>query len=124
MQSVKKRIISLCMSAAIASSALTGLTVMSNADDFDSPSDIPTTRPPATTMQGDIQNKDETTTHREKIIMGDEHAESDYEYNVNPNNETLSSEDGVLFNKDRTKLIIYPANRDADSYIIPDSLSH
>lgn len=51
MQSVKKRIISLCMSAAIASSALTGLTVMSNADDFDSPSDIPTTRPPATTIQ-------------------------------------------------------------------------
>ncbi|MDY3938618.1 MAG: leucine-rich repeat domain-containing protein, partial [Oscillospiraceae bacterium] len=83
MQSVKKRIISLCMSAAIASSALTGLTVMSNADDLDSPSDIPTTRPPATTMQGDIQNRDETTTHREKIIMGDEHAESDYEYNVN-----------------------------------------
>lgn len=51
MQSVKKRIISLCMSAAIASSALTGLTVMSNADDLDSPSDIPTTRPPATTIQ-------------------------------------------------------------------------
>lgn len=83
MQSVKKRIISLCMSAALASSALTGLTVISNADDFDSPSDIPTTRPPAATTQGDIQNRDETTTHREKIIMGDEHAESDYEYNAN-----------------------------------------
>lgn len=42
--------------------------------------------------------------------------------NVNADNKSLSSENGVLFNKNKTILLYYPVNRDADSYTIPDSV--
>ena len=41
---------------------------------------------------------------------------------VDKNNENYSSRDGVLFNKDQTTLIQYPAGNQRDTYIIPDSV--
>ena len=40
---------------------------------------------------------------------------------VNPNNPDFASEDGVLFNKNKTKMILYPQRRQGD-YIVPDSV--
>ena len=40
---------------------------------------------------------------------------------VNPTNPVYASKNGVLFNKNKTKLIIYPRGRQGD-YIIPDSV--
>lgn len=45
------------------------------------------------------------------------------EYNVAENNNNYSSADGVLFNKDATVLICYPAGKTNASYSIPDSVS-
>lgn len=42
--------------------------------------------------------------------------------NVDSNNPVYSSEDGVLFNKDKTELIIYPHGRNGE-YTIPDSVT-
>ena len=41
---------------------------------------------------------------------------------VDAENESFSSIDGVLFNKDATQLILYPANKNNSKYIIPDSV--
>jgi len=41
---------------------------------------------------------------------------------VHPDNPALSTEDGVLFNKDKTKLILYPQGR-VENYVIPDSVT-
>jgi len=41
---------------------------------------------------------------------------------VHPNNPVFASEDGVLFNKDKTKLIAYPQGAYGD-YVIPDSVT-
>lgn len=42
-------------------------------------------------------------------------------FEVHPDNPTNSSEDGVLFNKDKTVLELYPAGR-AGSYVIPETV--
>ena len=42
---------------------------------------------------------------------------------VDENNKYYSSKDGVLFNKDRTVLILYPRSNNRKSYIIPDSVT-
>ena len=42
---------------------------------------------------------------------------------VDENNKYYSSKDGVLFNKDRTVLILYPGSNNRKSYIIPDSVT-
>ncbi len=42
--------------------------------------------------------------------------------NVNANNSNYSSMDGVLFNKNKTELIQYPAGKTNTSYVIPDSV--
>ena len=42
---------------------------------------------------------------------------------VDENNEYYSSVDGVLFNKNKTKIITYPAMSTATSYTIPDSVT-
>ena len=42
--------------------------------------------------------------------------------NVSANNKYYSSENGVLFNKDKTELIVYPINKGDTEYIIPDSV--
>ncbi len=42
---------------------------------------------------------------------------------VSVDNSAFSSDDGVLFNKDKTSLICYPAGKRNTSYIIPDSVS-
>jgi len=39
-------------------------------------------------------------------------------------NETYSSVDGILFNKDRTVLLQYPAGREESSYTIPSSVTN
>lgn len=44
------------------------------------------------------------------------------EINVSKNNTEFASIDGVLFNKDCTKLIRYPAAKENISYVIPDSV--
>ena len=41
---------------------------------------------------------------------------------ANPNNPKYASENGVLFNKRKTKLLAYPAGRQGD-YVIPDSVT-
>lgn len=41
-------------------------------------------------------------------------------FKVDEDNENFSSEDGVLFSKDKTKLIAFPSQRKDTSYIIPD----
>ncbi len=43
--------------------------------------------------------------------------------NVGPDNGNLSSEDGVLFNKDKTALIFYPSAKSGTSYTIPASVT-
>ena len=42
---------------------------------------------------------------------------------VSDTHPTLSSEDGVLFNKDKTELIRYPAGKEDESYTIPDTVT-
>ena len=41
---------------------------------------------------------------------------------MNPNNPNLSSVDGVIFNKDQTKLVLYPRGRQG-VYVIPNSVT-
>lgn len=41
---------------------------------------------------------------------------------IDKNNNYYSSLDGVLFNKDKTKLVVYPCGKEEDSYIIPDTV--
>ncbi len=43
--------------------------------------------------------------------------------NVDEGNQTFKSVDGVLFSKDMSKLIVYPANKEGESYIIPNSVT-
>ena len=42
---------------------------------------------------------------------------------VSPDNETYASQNGVLFNKDKTTLLKYPEGRVATSYLVPDSVT-
>ena len=42
---------------------------------------------------------------------------------VSPDNEYFSSEDGVLFNKDKTLLISYPNGKSESTYAIPDGVT-
>ena len=43
--------------------------------------------------------------------------------NVNNNNQNYSSKDGVLFTKDKTKIIRYPEGKEETEYIIPSSVT-
>ncbi len=43
--------------------------------------------------------------------------------NVSNDNKVYSSEDGVLFNKDKTKIIQYPEGKKSTSYTIPNSVT-
>ena len=43
--------------------------------------------------------------------------------NVDENNTKYSSVDGVLFNNDKTELILYPINKTGESYEIPNSVT-
>ena len=43
--------------------------------------------------------------------------------NVDESNSVFSSADGVLFDKDKTKLIAYPSGKEASEYSIPDSVT-
>ena len=43
--------------------------------------------------------------------------------NISSENETYSSVDGVLFNKDKTKLILYPAGKRQANYSIPETVN-
>ena len=42
--------------------------------------------------------------------------------NVSADNSTYSSEDGVLFNKDKTELVMYPQGKTNTSYTVPSSV--
>ncbi len=42
---------------------------------------------------------------------------------VSETHPTFSSEDGILFNKDKTELIRYPAGKQEEAYVIPDSVA-
>lgn len=44
--------------------------------------------------------------------------------NVSPDNVNFSSKDGVLFNKDKTRLIHYPAGKTDKHYVIPETVTH
>ena len=44
------------------------------------------------------------------------------EINVDEKNQSYSSENGVLFNKDKTKLLVYPRSKRDPSYSIPSSV--
>lgn len=42
---------------------------------------------------------------------------------VDSENEIYSSEDGILFNKNKTNLLFYPGEKDSTSYTIPDTVT-
>ena len=42
--------------------------------------------------------------------------------NVEKDNKYYTSEDGIMFNKEKTKICIYPMNKSGASYIIPNSV--
>jgi hypothetical protein len=42
---------------------------------------------------------------------------------VDPDNKILTVEDGVLFNTDKTDLILYPACKEGNSYKVPDTVT-
>lgn len=42
--------------------------------------------------------------------------------NVAKDNQSYSSEDGVLFDKEKTKLIIFPSRKNIDEYIVPETV--
>ena len=42
---------------------------------------------------------------------------------VSTDNPAYSSEDGILFNKDRTEIVAYPQNRSGNSYGIPENVT-
>lgn len=42
---------------------------------------------------------------------------------VDVNNVNYVTEDGILFNKDKTKLILYPSGRTSSGYTIPDTIT-
>ena len=44
------------------------------------------------------------------------------EINVSPDNQNYCSVDGVVFNKDMTRLIQYPIGKSATDYVIPDTV--
>lgn len=43
--------------------------------------------------------------------------------NVDPANQWFTSDDGILYNKDKTKLIYYPCKKDASHFTIPSSVT-
>jgi hypothetical protein len=43
--------------------------------------------------------------------------------NISPNHPHYSSVDGVLFNKNRTVLILYPKKKQGTSYTVPNSVT-
>lgn len=45
-----------------------------------------------------------------------------YEFIVSEENPEYSSEDGVVFNKDKTRLILYPAGRKDSVYVVPSTV--
>ncbi len=45
-------------------------------------------------------------------------------FTVSPDNKNYSSEDGVLFNKDKTKLLSYPVGKANAAYSIPNSVTN
>ncbi len=45
------------------------------------------------------------------------------EIHVSDTNPGLSSADGILFNKDKTEIIRYPAEKEGDSYSIPETVT-
>ena len=45
-----------------------------------------------------------------------------YSITVAEDNEYFTSSDGILFNKDKTELICYPAQKSSDKYDIPDTV--
>lgn len=45
------------------------------------------------------------------------------EINVDPNNKNYSSEGGVLFNKDKTELILFYQNNTQEAYVIPSGVT-
>ncbi|MCM1055135.1 MAG: leucine-rich repeat domain-containing protein [Bacteroides sp.] len=45
------------------------------------------------------------------------------EINVDPNNSKYTSEGGVLYNKDKTDLIRYPAMKESEGFLIPDTVT-
>lgn len=44
------------------------------------------------------------------------------EVNVSDGNESFSSVEGVLFNKDKTKIVLYPAAKSETTYTLPESV--
>ena len=45
------------------------------------------------------------------------------EINVDMNNKKYTSIDGVLYNKDKTKLLVYPPMKKEENFVIPDSVT-
>lgn len=43
--------------------------------------------------------------------------------NVDPENSSFSSQDGILYNKDKTSIVAYPANKAGERFIVPESVT-
>ena len=63
-----------------------------------------------------------TTTSISNIPFGTD-AKNLTEYIVDPNNPNYSSQDGVLYNKNKTELISFPYGKTGASFTIPDSVT-
>ena len=59
----------------------------------------------------------------EKITLGTHTYSSLKSITVNPNNKYFSSADGVLFNKNKSELLMYPGEKENNSYTIPSTVS-
>ena len=57
-----------------------------------------------------------------ETILGFSGCVSLEEITVSASNKNYTSENGVLYNKDKTKLCLYPANKACDGFVIPDSV--
>lgn len=58
----------------------------------------------------------------EKIDIAHEHGNNCSQIFVPAENPYYKTIDGVLFNKDETKLVCYPAKKEATSYTVPDTV--
>ncbi|MBE6862577.1 MAG: hypothetical protein E7497_06750 [Ruminococcus sp.] len=58
----------------------------------------------------------------EAVLTSGKYGNQFQNIHVNEENTVFSSEDGVLFNKDKTELILFPGKIETPSYAVPDSV--
>lgn len=61
----------------------------------------------------------------DEYVSGETHSDLNHlkQYIVDENNPNFSSEDGVLFNKEKTELLSYPRKKENSEYVIPEEVT-